>query len=305
VPSRVDGVWLGLDAGASALKWCLSGGGALHQGRQAPLTGLLFNDEDIDSAREVLDRARSDMGSVPIRGVVMGAPGLSTTSGEARSIMRGLLGSVFGTDNVHVLSDSELGYLGNLQPGEGVFVYAGTGSVVIHVTKAGEVLQTGGRGFILGDEGGGFWMGREALRHVAGFMDRGQDPFSDGFAAAVALTCGISDWAGLRSFAYGEHRREIARLTHVIGEWASAGDVTASDIVHRAAVHLADQVRTMQQRAGIGASPVVATGGAFSTHPDMLGWLSKQLQADVRSGLPNAAVAAAQMCQDMYPASVV
>jgi glucosamine kinase len=296
---------VGLDAGASALKWCLSGDGALHQGRQAPLTGLLFNDEDIDSAREVLDRARIDMGSGPIRGVVMGAPGLSATSGEARSIMRGLLASVFGTDNVHVMSDSELGYLGNLQPGEGVLVYSGTGSVVIHVTKDGDVLQTGGRGFILGDEGGGFWMGREALRHVAGFMDRGQDPFSDPFASAVALTCGISDWTGLRAFVYGEHRREIARLTHVIGDWAQAGDATASDIVHRAAAHLADQVRTMQVRAGIGSSPVVATGGALSTHPDMLAFMSGELGTEVRRGLPDPAVAAANMSQTMFPAAVV
>ena len=48
--------------------------------------------------------------------------------------------------------------------GTDLCVVAGTGSLVCSADDAGRVVKSGGRGYILGDEGSGFVFGRDALR---------------------------------------------------------------------------------------------------------------------------------------------
>ena len=52
-------------------------------------------------------------------------------------------------------------------PGEpGVVIISGTGSIAYGRNAAGEAARSGGWGYVLGDEGSGYWIGRAALRAV-------------------------------------------------------------------------------------------------------------------------------------------
>ncbi|HCV43286.1 MAG TPA: hypothetical protein DGH68_07360, partial [Bacteroidetes bacterium] len=73
---------------------------------------------------------------------------------------------------ISVESDSRAALEGAFDGGPGVVIVAGTGSIVIGKTDRGAVLTVGGWGRILGDEGGGFFIGREALRSLALHLDR-------------------------------------------------------------------------------------------------------------------------------------
>ena len=52
-------------------------------------------------------------------------------------------------------------------PGQpGVVIISGTGSIAYGRNAAGEAARSGGWGYVLGDEGSGYWIGRAALRAV-------------------------------------------------------------------------------------------------------------------------------------------
>jgi N-acetylglucosamine kinase-like BadF-type ATPase len=65
---------------------------------------------------------------------------------------------------VVVLSDAQAALLGALGDTPGLLVLAGTGSIVIGRDSGGRWARAGGLGPLLGDEGSGFWLGREWLR---------------------------------------------------------------------------------------------------------------------------------------------
>src|SRR5207237_1641869 len=65
---------------------------------------------------------------------------------------------------VHVISDAQAALLGALGKRPGVLLLSGTGSIVVGRNARGRWARAGGLGPILGDEGSGFWLGREWLR---------------------------------------------------------------------------------------------------------------------------------------------
>jgi hypothetical protein len=67
---------------------------------------------------------------------------------------------------ISMRNDVEIAYLDSFAPGEGYLVYAGTGSIAAWIDADGQFHRAGGRGVTLDDGGGGFWIAREAMRHI-------------------------------------------------------------------------------------------------------------------------------------------
>ena len=65
---------------------------------------------------------------------------------------------------VHVISDAQAALLGALGDRAGVLILAGTGSIALARDARGRWARAGGLGPLLGDEGSGFWLGRQWLR---------------------------------------------------------------------------------------------------------------------------------------------
>jgi N-acetylglucosamine kinase-like BadF-type ATPase len=83
------------------------------------------------------------------------------TPGERRTLARALRGLAA---RVHVISDAQAALLGALGNRPGVLLLSGTGSIVVGRDARGRWARAGGLGPVLGDEGSGFWLGREWLR---------------------------------------------------------------------------------------------------------------------------------------------
>jgi len=91
---------------------------------------------------------------------------------EDRTHLRQLLQPL--AKDVCVLSDIELAFEAALTPKgvmphktHGILILAGTGSIAFGRDKSGHVARAGGLGPSIGDEGSGFWVGKEYLRLVA------------------------------------------------------------------------------------------------------------------------------------------
>lgn len=65
-----------------------------------------------------------------------------------------------------ILHDTRIAHAGAFAGRPGVLVIAGTGSVAFGTNEAGQECRIGGRGYLFGDEGSAFWIGRRLVERV-------------------------------------------------------------------------------------------------------------------------------------------
>lgn len=281
-PQSCAPLLLGLDAGGSATQWHLRRGErVVATGEAPPLTAALLG---LSAGAQALAALRAALPERP-QALHAGMPGLSAGSAQATAARDQLAAALdLAPGQVGVEGDLDLAYRAHLRPGEGVLLYAGTGSVAYHVTARGEVLRAGGRGYRIGDDGAGASLGREALRWVTDALDRGALPTGPLADELAAVTGGL-DWDTLRAFAYGSPgAAALARLAPAVARAAGAGDPTARALhggAARALADLAGRVQAQLEARGVGPVPVVATGGALR---------APGLAAALRAACPGAGV---------------
>ncbi len=274
-------IGLGIDAGGSQTRWLLltSEGQTLATGSIAATSGHIFLPEDRERnfsrltglCQDVLKVARPDA-------VVGGFTGLYPNT-EASSILNTLVANTLQLDaaKVHLTNDMHVAYAAAFEPGEGVLVYAGTGSVGYHETKTGEIFSAGGYGYLIDDYGAGYWIGHEAIKQVMRWVDELGQPSKDTLARAVYETLGSSDWKHLVSVIYGENPRTIlAKLVPAVIKAAEEGDETARQILKNAGRELARLANVILKRLGR-ELPVAFSGGISKASPLLTEALKKAL----------------------------
>jgi N-acetylglucosamine kinase-like BadF-type ATPase len=160
-----------------------------------------------------------------------------------------------------VVSDIELAYRANFSAGEGILLYAGTGSVSYAIDQSGQVLKIGGWGYLLGDEGAGYWIGKEAIR-LALFQIESKKTILEGSLSHQVLNAmQAHDWETVKTFVYAKDRSEIAALSRIVDSAATSGDAEALNILSKAAAHLAELVDRIDKNLERKSLPVKFTGG--------------------------------------------
>jgi len=159
---------------------------------------------------------------------------------------------------------------------EGIAVIAGTGSVAFGRDAGGREAHAGGWGWLLGDEGGGAWIAREAAREVMRRADAGEAPGPMG--EALLSASGASDARQLTARLHSLREPMLwAALAGVVFEEAER-DSAADAIVRRAAGALSELARAVQGAIGIDG-PVVLAGGLLLNQPRLEAGLRSLLQA--------------------------
>ncbi len=256
---------LGVDAGGSSSKWAVvdSAGQMLEAGRVAPLSGHLYSADSREMALGVLEQLREQVAPFAPKVALVGVTGL-TKGSEQAAWLEGTIMSTFNLKACAVIGDMDLAYRAHYQPGEGIVLYAGTGSIAYHVNRQLEVKRAGGRGYLIDDAGGGYWIGQQALRFVARQLDAGL-PTDDPLSSAVLTQIGSSDWDGIRAYVYGGDRSAVSTLAPLVGVAAQQGSAEARRILETAGRELADLAQRLQAQTG--ALPVTSVGGAWRVSP--------------------------------------
>jgi N-acetylglucosamine kinase-like BadF-type ATPase len=219
-----------------------------------------------------LDTLLDRLGRDGVTAVCVGAAGADTPEGADR--LRQLLAAKVPGARVRIVHDTAL-VLAAAGVDEGVAVISGTGSVAWGRRQDGTQLRAGGWGYLLGDEGSGYWVGREAVRHALARVDRGEP--ADRLTQQLAADCGLQRPEQLLDhFCVHPERRYWAGRARVVFERAGDGDAAASRIVAAAADALATLALHVAGRLDL-PGPVVLAGG-LAVHQPML-------QAEVRSRL--------------------
>lgn len=130
----------------------------------------------------------------------------------------------------------------------GIVVSAGTGAIVFGADEFGEKCYADGWGPLLGDEGGGYWIGVEALRAACRALDGRSHPSR--LADALLFALDVPNGDELIRLVYSPDfapmaRARIAGLAQVVFQLADEGVAEAADVRARAASLLSRGVRAV------------------------------------------------------------
>jgi glucosamine kinase len=257
--------YLGIDVGGSATRWhCTDEAGApVLSGSDTGFSGHIYRPDVLARAEQAIEAISRRIGRVDR--IVGGITGLSRGTPEALRLHE-LLTAAFGTSAITLMSDIELACRSVFAPGKGILVYAGTGSIAAHVAADGTVVTAGGKGVVIDDSGGGYWIAIRALRTILRAEDtQPGSGWSTQLGRAMAETLGGSDWPSVRQAVYGRERGEIGMLALPVACAAQAGDSTALAIMSDAGGELAGLARMLEGR--IGCHPITLGGRASLLHP--------------------------------------
>lgn len=188
-------------------------------------------------------------------------------------------------DEIVVQSDFLIALDDAFGDGPGVLLIAGTGSSAFGRSPAGSQARCGGWGPVIGDEGGGAWIGRRALSVVAAASD-GREP-ETALTGAILTATESTEAADLIRWAAGAAPARLATLAPVVISVADTGDLRANAIVSMAVEELALHVRALARQLFVDertSVPVALTGGLLNKGSSF----RKRLEHRMKTAVPGA-----------------
>lgn len=172
---------------------------------------------------------------------VLGIAGLDTE--YDRQVITGIVQEVLEqlaikVQHLVVENDGFAALLGATGGQPGVLVIAGTGSIAYGVNEKQDTARSGGWGHRVGDEGSGYWIGKQAITAVL--------KAADGRGKKTTLTELVLPFVGLKqvdelfNWTYSPHYsiEKVGELSVLVSQAADAGDEVAVSILQSAGEEL-------------------------------------------------------------------
>jgi len=182
---------------------------------------------------------------------------------ESASFYREVLTTLIPDATIIVESDAFIASIGAIGVDPGVLLIAGTGSIVIGRDAKRSMFRVGGWGPYFGDEGSGFWIGREAVRAALRSMDSQERPE---FAGRIAQSLGLKSMAEVVG-AWASGKIGVPDIAGLFPEIAALYPAEpANRILTEAASHLRSLVEIASNRVGV-EDCRRSLSGSIASHP--------------------------------------
>jgi N-acetylglucosamine kinase-like BadF-type ATPase len=287
---------LGIDAGGTKTICYLAdnSGRIIGEGRGGGANLQAHGELEVEKVlHAVVDEAIGDRAILPA-GVCLGVAGVDRE--EDDRTVRGIMRRLGFRSHTLVVNDALVALVAGVGDAAGVVLIAGTGSIAYGVNEHGVAARSGGWGFILGDEGSGYWIGRQALAAVAREAD-GRGPRTR-LTPLVFEHFNINKVQGLVKEVYDRHlpRQAVAALGAVVERAQREGDFVAAEILNAAGEELARAAASVIARLEMRGHSfkTVLAGGMFKVIP----WLA----ADVTRRLAEVAPKSTAITLEIEPA---
>ncbi|MFI5804813.1 N-acetylglucosamine kinase [Streptomyces sp. NPDC051561] len=292
------GYVLGVDSGGSGVRFALArvgdtdrAGGADRAGdadRAGPLTAPVVSGTPVrtgpggieaghlmeqlaPAARELLARVGGD----GFAAVCVGAAGMATLGDELRARLPGLLVREWGVRRVALAADAVTAYAGALGLRAGAVVAAGTGLIGVG-TDLVRWRRADGWGYLLGDCGGGAWIGRAGLEAAMRAFD-GRDGGSAALLARLEKAFGPAAGVPGQLYPRSDRAAVLASFAPEVARCA-AEDPVAAGILREAARHIAGTTAAVCPAEG---GEVALTGGLLKLGDVLLEPLRTEISVQV------------------------
>lgn len=218
-----------------------------------------------------------DLSSLQIASSTFGLAG--SWGDEDRKIIKGILKEAGFSEDIYILSDAEIAFYSIFGEGDGVLIIAGTGTIGLGRRAGGEFYRAGGWGYLLGDEGSGFFIGQRALNSALKSYD--------GQADKTILEREISDFLGIEKIeeiigiVYKEREKVklIASIAPLVFKCAERGDDVSGEIIDEAAESIANLARAVVEGAGIDLPIKLSiTGGLVAGRKNFLHLIEEKIK---------------------------
>ncbi|MEU4740210.1 BadF/BadG/BcrA/BcrD ATPase family protein, partial [Actinosynnema sp. NPDC023658] len=153
---------------------------------------------------------------------------------------------------MRVITDCEAAFATGTASPDGTVLVAGTGSITARIENHELVSTAGGYGWLLGDEGSAFWLGREAVRATLVALERDA---LDELSTAVLAQAGVPDlprrdqWRKLITAANGGPPVALATYAPLVTAHATAPSADRiMDAAVRVLADLAEATRAADDR---------------------------------------------------------
>ncbi|HEX5229619.1 MAG TPA: BadF/BadG/BcrA/BcrD ATPase family protein [Bryobacteraceae bacterium] len=168
--------------------------------------------------------------------------GLSGGTADKEPVVREIL----RVDRMLLTDDATIALTGATCGEPGIVVIAGTGSIAYGRNPEGRTMRAGGWGYVFGDEGGAFWIARQAIRIALREEEGWGEPSS--LRGRLLDATGAASMNDLMHRCYAPEfpKSRVAALAVLVDAAAEDGVAVARDILEDAArelVRLATAVR--------------------------------------------------------------
>ncbi len=279
---------LGIDAGGTKTVCYLANaqGEIVGEGRRGGANLQAHGELEVEKVlHAVIEEAIGDRVILPAA-VCLGVAGVDRPDDD--HVVRAIMRRLGYRSHLLVVNDALVALVAGVRDEPGVVLIAGTGSIAYGVNEDGFAARAGGWGYVLGDEGSGYWIGREALIAVVRETD-GRGPRT-GLTPLVLEHFGLSHPNGLVREIYdkGLHRQAIAALGPVVERARNDGDVVAAEILRGASVELTRASATVIERLQMRGKTfqMVLSGSMFRLIP----WLVEDVTSRLAEVAPRTTV---------------
>jgi len=278
---------LGIDAGGTKTVCYLADedGKVLGEGRSGGANLKAEGELAVEKVlHTVMDQALGERDR-DIAAICLGMAGADRDDDNA--VVRGIMRRIGARARIVVVNDALVALVAGIGDSPGVVIICGTGSIA-YGRSADRAARAGGWGHILGDEGSGYWIGRQAVRAVARAAD-GRGPATS-LTARVLNHFAVAKPSDLVAEIYDRQVRHhaLAQLARVVQQARDEGDEVATQILEQAAHELVRAARSVVERLQMQEEAVqfVLAGGVFTGLP----WLAEELKRRLPATAPRGQV---------------
>jgi len=278
---------LGIDAGGTKTVCQLANeqGDVLAEARRGGANLQASGELEVEKVlHEVMEEAIGDHDVRPAA-ICLGIAGVDRP--DDAGVMQAIMRRIGYKARVLVVNDALIALEAGAPGGQpAVVIVSGTGSIAYGRNERNQAARAGGWGYMLGDEGSGYWIGRAALRAVLREADR-RGP-------ATLLTGLLLNYYGVaraqdliaQVYQGGLRPSAIASLAQCVQGAFSDGDAAAAGILRSAADQLESSALSVAKRLELVGSefPFVLSGGIYRAVP----WLEKELAQRLQVASPRS-----------------
>jgi N-acetylglucosamine kinase-like BadF-type ATPase len=256
--------FLAVDSGGSGLRvvvGAVQGAGRAGRESREPVRTGAGGIDPVHFMEQLVPLVRAALPESGVDGLdtaVVGAAGLATLGEALRAELPGALAREFGVRTVALVADAVTAYVGALGARPGAVVAAGTGLIAIG-TDLTHWHRADGWGHLLGDCGGGAWIGRAGLEAALRAHD-GREAGSARLLVCAQEVFGPALEVPAKVYPRADRAAVLASFAPQVAACA-ADDPVAAGILRSAARHMADSAAAVCPPDG---EPLIAlTGGLF------------------------------------------
>lgn len=237
---------LGVDGGGTGVRAVRLQGGKQMADWLLPPMNYFVESDVTDRLYDLIETADVEVAGIGLCGVTK----------EASLQIQAELTSRTGVPTV-VVNDGDVAWFSAFLGLPGIVVFAGTGSGALGMGQDSKRFWVGGNGFLLGDEGSGYWLGRSLVAMALRSRD------GTGIKSAAAEELVAAAFGGLHAAVITIHQNPTKRtlLTDLVPSMAESTSPEILRLLDDGAEHLI-KLGT-RAREELGDLPIAMVGGVF------------------------------------------